>query len=234
MKKNIILTLAVVAIVSMGTVATADAGIVTDFSNFSETGSLHPSLTLDQAFTPSGADIAITQAVAGSGIGQETFLSEEFTLAVGDRVSVDLASVIAAGDGDAGVAIASSKNITTRVNLLTWAYNGTQAMAVNFGAGANQAFTIAQPDTLFIEKTAGGWSFGTILNGTETLHLTNVSEVNGSAITANGDALGLWSDMRGDKPRTVSNLTVGAIPEPATMSLLALGGLGVLARRRRR
>jgi len=216
-----------VAVVAMGIVGivagTAQAAPVTDFSNFRETGSLHPSLTLDQAFTPSGADIAITMVVAGSNIGQETFLSEEFTLAVGDRVSVDLTSVIAAGDGDAGVAIASSKNITTRENLALCAWNGTQVQAVNFGAGAAETFATAQPDTLFIEKTATGWSFGSILGGTETLHLTDVSEVAGAAITANGNALGLWSDMRGDKPRTLSNLTVGAGGPAATPGTLIYG-----------
>ena len=50
--------------------------------------------------------------------------------------------------------------------------------------------------------------------------------------TAGLDALSFYADVA--KGSDIDNIVVEVVPEPATMSLLVLGGIGVLARRRRR
>lgn len=194
--------------------------IYSDFSNFVESGNLLlPTYTLDQDFTPSGDDITISTA-GNESLGQEVFLSDEFpTLTFGARVSIDVPASFGGGDG--GLAIASSEGITTRQNLLIWVWNGGTVTLGSFNGSGEAAFesaiAIAAPDTLFIDKTATGWSFGSILGGIETLHFTDISMVCRAAITADGSALGLWSDMRAPySPRTLSNLTVDAISAPET------------------
>ena len=90
------------------------------------------------------------------------------------------------------------------------------------------------PDTLFIDRTATGWSLGSITGGVETVHFADVTEMGGVTITADGSALGLWSDMRSStSPRTLSNLTV-PVPEPSTFALLGMGVIGMLLLVRRR
>jgi len=136
------------------------------------------------------------------------------------RVSVDWDGVGAFGQAENfGVCIASIENPTGREDLLFWTWrpwsDALQAVAWD-GAGSYDGLWLpdvtTNPDTLFIDRTATGWSFGSITGGVETVHFANVTEMGGVTITADGSALGLWSDMRSStSPRTLSNLTIDPI-----------------------
>lgn len=210
---------------------------ITDFSSFSETGNLlnNPSHTREQSFTPSGTTVTIA-SVSGVGAGQEAYLSDAFpTLTDGDRMSVDLNGGTFNGGSTEkyGLAIASAEGITSRVDLVTWSWrpNCWPESVVQLdsfdgsGAGAPAQTTVTSaPDTLFIERTATGWTFGSIKDGTETKHFENITQVGGDNITADGSAIGLWSDMRADTSTwSVSNLDVPIPATPATPGTLIYG-----------
>jgi len=239
----------------MISVSTQAATVVSDFSNFSESGNLLPSPnTRGQDFTPGTSPnetrVTVTWDNSGTGVGQETFLSDEFpTLTVGDRISVDLLSGgdFNNGNDSVGLSVASTETPTSRQNLLSWYWipgiiSPTTAtlQAATFDGDGNYNYLrlsgVTTPETLFIERTASGWSFGSIRSSVETVHFADITSMNGStsgavSITANGSAIGLYSDMRTDTSTgTVDNFTV--IPEPSSLCLSYLA-LGAMAFRRR-
>jgi hypothetical protein len=86
------------------------------------------------------------------------------------------------------------------------------------------------PDSVFIERTATGWTLGTTKGGIETIFFTNITAVGSGAaarsITADGTAFGLWSDMRlASSTWTVNNLMI--IPPANTYSNWIGGFTGV-------
>ena len=245
---TLLFSVSILAVLTALTTVSHAATVVTDFSNFSESGNLlsDPQHTRDQSFTPDGANVTIADE-GGQNVGQEVFLSDEFpTLVAGDRVSVDWDGTGSfSGSSGFGLAICSIENPTTREDLFIWMWDpdkegGPQLENVNFdGAGSSGNQTVLytiDPETLFIDRTATGWSFGSITGGTETVHFADISAVGGKTITADGSAVGLWSDMRPPKnaPRTLSNLTIIPVPEPSTFALLGMGVIGMLLLVRRR
>lgn len=192
------------------------AQTVTDFSNFSESGNLLTGTnTREQSFTPgvSPAGSVTVANVSGSNVGQETFLSAEFpTLTTGDRISVNLTSATFNHSADSiGLAIGNTETPTSRTNILVWGWRSGTMYLTNFdAAGANTSLMPAspvsgRPDSVFIERTATGWTLGSIKGSTETMFYTNIVAVGSTAITTNGSAIGFWSDMR----TTTSTWTVG-------------------------
>jgi hypothetical protein len=163
--------------------------------------------------------------LSGSNAGQETYLSDEFpTLTTGDRISVKLTSVTFNNAADTiGLAVASTETPNTqtpekRANILVWGWRTGSMYLTNFNAsgGYTTATTATpasgRPDSVFIERTATGWTLGSIKGTTETIFYTNIAAVGATAITANGSAIGFWSDMR----TTTSTWTVGNLTRSST------------------
>jgi hypothetical protein len=229
-------------VITLAFATSSPAATVTNFSNFSESGNLLTSPNIrQQTFTASGTSVTVTHA-SGSGAGQETYLSDEFpALAEGHRITVDLTSATWNAGQTAqtiALAVSSTETPSTRANLLIWGWRSGSMFAGVFGAdggytGVVPAFPVSgSPDSVFIERTATGWTLGSIKGATETLQYTDVTSIGGRSITANGNAFGLFSDMRIDSGTwTVNNLTI--VPEP---SGTLLGGMmlsfGLLRRRR--
>lgn len=181
--------------------------VVTDFSDWSESGNLLAGTAndLEQDFTTSGQDItAAYQSHTINPTGQETFLTDEFApLTTGDRISVELAAFGPGVTHTLGLAVASTETPGARENLFAWLFKsiGTAQLFTFDGAAAygtiNDVVIAPDTDTLFVEKSAIGWSFGGIsTGGVETYYFTNVTSAGGVDLTADGSAFGVWSDLR--------------------------------------
>lgn len=210
--------------------------------------------------TGSGTNSVIATAGANpaggsnTSAGQEVFLSDSFSLAtVGARISASLGSLGGTFNNSQaiGLAVATTEAPTSRTNMLTFFYRGqadqrlgyffddsfgtitavssTTADAINFpllGVSAN-------PDSIFIERTsASTYSLGSITGITTTIHKVLNIGTGVSEVTANGTAVGVYSDVRASN--NVNTLTNFAhvIPEPSAALLGGLGALLLLRRRR--
>ena len=159
-------------------------------------------------------------------VGQETYLSNEFpTLTTGDRITVNLTSATFPNTADTiGLAVASTETPTSRANILVWGWRSGSMYLANFDGSGNFASATpgypaaGRPDSVFIERTAAGWTFGSIKGTIETINFTNLTTVVGTTtttITANGSAIGFYSDMRTNTSTwTVGNLTRSSAEPP--------------------
>ena len=218
------------------TVISAPAAVITDFSNFVESGNtLSGGNNREQSFTPSGPDVTIAH-VSGGGAGQEFYLSSEFdTLAAGHRISVDLTSSPTVNNEQFGLALTNTTAPGSVQVIWAWRHADDLQLTIRDGLGgasSNLIDTTAFPDTLFIDRTGTGWSFGSISSSVETVHFNNITAAGGTSITVDGSVLGFFSDMRSTSTdKEISNLTI--VPEPTSAALLGLGCLAMIFRRRR-
>jgi hypothetical protein len=180
--------------------------------------------------TGGSVEIATT---AFDGIEQTALTRTDVTLGIGEELqadythsnldSQDIGLYVGAGTPTADVR-ANYVNIYMRNNgqIFSRGFNGTTELSL----GGSQ--TPASISTLFIARTAAdayelGYYDGSAVRNIVSTR-TGLSGVTGGAI-------GLYSDVRAVGVRgDLDNVRI--VPEPASLSLLAMGGLLVLRRRR--
>ena len=145
-----------------------------------------------------------------------------------------------AADGDW---VDGSSMYTTEDGTACWnykAYSATTPVAWSLGVGMGYGETVDTPSELLdshVYSATGNGDFNVPV-GTATLWLSNTTNygvllINTSEYIAT-ETLSFRSDdhLYGTPPKLVVDYTLVPVPEPATMGLLALGGLALLRRRK--
>lgn len=115
---------------------------------------------------------------------------------------------------------------------LQWDQSGGLTLPNGWNPGAGQAATVfnryANVKMVwdFTQMKAYSWYDGTIVdNG---IPITNITKLTGWTISLGHDA----GTGTGESLAYIDNFSITAVPEPASLALLALGGLAVIRRRR--
>jgi hypothetical protein len=248
---------------SMGVVAQAqdiDTLNNTDLSPYTLTPVLYSGSSIPATTTISFSDTSgALQATASSynDIEQALFLRSDYSLTVGETLSVTLASwtgtsqdfgLCVASTATPAAASATSNPLGNTRTTLSYAFIGIRGGANHLVAsGFDGATSIStaqyqpggtqQPATLFITETAlNTFTFGAISTGVLTNNgvcdLMNYTFVNNPGV---GDAIGFYVDMRAANTiGSMNDLTI-SVPEPTAMALCGLGGfLGLVGWMRRK
>lgn len=232
--------------------------VVDDFSGALSAYTLTPVLysggsvpaTTTISFSDSTGALQAT-AASFSNIEQALFLRNDFTLAVGQKLSVSVNWSLG-NSQDLGLCVASVVNPpaastnplgNTRTSL-SYAYigiRGTTDHVISGGFdGATGLSTVqSQPgsgttSTVFVSRTSAttfqmGFNTSSVNGGADTI-LTTYTFVNSANV---GNAIGFYTDMRANGSiGTFDNLTISPIPEPSAMAICGLGFASLLAFKR--
>ena len=171
---------------------------------------------------------------------------------VADSLSIE--SAIRLSDGAAtgvGIAVAKSGGAWTEANTLDGnalsldpiAYG--DALGINNGFGATMSITFTGlNDSLTYDLTGGvssvpnymtGWTIENQASPTYQLSDATASAgyISFAGLTSSSGELLITLDYNGLKHLAVSQLTLTSIPEPASLGLVAVFGVGILSMRRR-
>lgn len=182
---------------------------------------------------------------------QVLLLRNDFNLAVGNALLVDVLFLTQASQMDFGIAV-SATNTPTSASIadtdtrdtFNWAavyvrpsQDAVRATSSIGGAVTTGTGVLTVNETLvsylFIERnSATDFTLGYIDNAANRIVSTSIT----FGATDVGTALGFYADLRaaGGSLGSLDNLTITAIPEPATGALLGLGVLALILARRRR
>ena len=148
-----------------------------------------------------------------------------------DPIDVHLAT---SQSSDASQAYGSMDALPDGTSLTCWGVQGNAAIAGDGGGGSNGFFAVRAAGqmaflygdiNLDLAVDAGDYGTWQANYGTAGPHAWGTGDLNNDAVVDAGD-YGIWQANYG------TTLTA-PVPEPATMALLAIGGLAVLRRRRR-
>lgn len=202
----------------------------------------------------SGSGLQVSRVFSsGSTAQQDLFLRNDFSLSVGNTLSVSLGSFgTSAFNADFGIAIASQVNpvpaspwvsgtLSTRSNFLAMYVKpgNSQVGSIGFN-GTTQLYSSGgvNPTGGFASLT-GLWITETAPNVFNTGYYTTSGSVTlGSGITFTGasvdNSIGFYADVRatGTSPVDLLNLTISPVPEPSAMAICGLGFAGLLAFKR--
>jgi hypothetical protein len=234
----------------------AQAQLIDDF-NSAGLGEYTSTRLLDNAVSEGNVSLADASGSLGASYGgtlagaeQSVLLRNDFSLSVGYRLMVDVSFGTKASEMDFGIAVGSTASPTAASGADTdtrdtfnWAaiyvrpsQNTVRATSFINGTGATGTGILAADETtvgqLFIERTS---LTGFTLGYYDTSAVRHDSRTATFTVNDVGTAIGFYADLRavGGSLGALDNLRIEAVPEPGSLSLLALGGVGVWLVRRR-
>ena len=240
----------------------AKADVITDFSNFAESGNMLNSASHDreQNFNVLGTDITIVHdSITTGSAGQEMFGTTEFAsfLTDGYRLEVELVNIDfqvgSANTERVGLLTASSipaggpasGDVRSMGDYFYWAYQAGSVRAGMYTSGGVEEeggfVSVGQVGIditgLYMVRNGGQWDLGYIDENGLDVYVQSRSSINGEAITTDGTVIGLYSDMRtNNSVYELRNLSYTApVPEPGSFAVigLSIAGLAFVSRRRK-
>ena len=234
---------------------TATAATVVD----TFTGALSPAYTLTRvldngvaqaniSFSTTGDALRATYTGATAAAEQVVLLRNDYSLAVGQTLTVDVSQAVSTSEMDIGIAVSStvaptvaSVSDTDTRNTAHWAavylrpnQNAVRTLTQQLGGALVSNVGVLGTDETLVSKlwikrnTATSFSLGYI--NTSAVSFESQTITMDSSV---GAAIGIYADLRaiGGTLGTLDNLTI--IPEPSAAALAGFAALGLAFRRRR-